>query len=110
MGNINGRLTSLRNENNYTIKQVADYLSISETELLKIESDEINFNTTILDKLCLLYDCTPEYLLGESDTYEKPVITINSDVIDLKAIAKMNEVKGFIKLLKKVDEWAWINK
>ena len=57
-------LKKLRRENGYTQEQVSNYLGITQSNLSKIENGERNFNMTLLDKLCLLYNCTPEYLLG----------------------------------------------
>ena len=105
MINVVGQnLKKLREENKYTQEQVANYLGITQSNLSKIENGERNFNMTLLDKLCLLYNCTPEYLLGETDFYEKSSFTFQSnDKVDLNVIAKMNEIRGFLKLLRKLD-------
>ncbi|AWX32006.1 helix-turn-helix domain-containing protein [Methanosphaera sp. BMS] len=98
-------LKKLRIENGYTQKQVSDYLGIAQSNLSKIENGERKFNITLLDKLCLLYNCSPEYLLGETDVREKSCIAFRSDEkMDLNVIAKMNEITGFLKLLRKLDE------
>mgnify|MGYP002316353814 FL=1 len=105
MKNIVGTtLNKLRRENGYTQEQVSNYLGITQSNLSKIENGERNFNMTLLDKLCLLYNCSPEYLLGETDSHEKPSIAFRSDEkVDLNVVAKMNEIKGFLKLLRKLD-------
>ena len=105
MKNIVGQnLSKLRNEHGYTQKQVSDYLQITQSNLSKIENGERNFNMTLLDKLCLLYNCSPEYLLGESDYHEKTSIAFRSDEkVDLNVIAKMNEITGFLRLLRKLE-------
>ena len=97
-------LNELRRENGYTQEQVSEYLGITQSNLSKIENGERNFNMTLLDKLCLLYNCSPEYLLGETAFHEKPSIAFRSDEkVDLSVVAKMNEVTGFLKLLRKLD-------
>ena len=97
-------LNKLRRENGYTQEQVSNYLGITQSNLSKIENGDRNFNMTLLDKLCLLYNCSPEYLLGESDIYEKSSIAFRSDEkVDLNVIAKMNEITGYLKLLRKLD-------
>ena len=97
-------LYELRRENGYTQKQVSDYLGITQSNLSKIENGERNFNITLLDKLCLLYNCSPEYLLGETDFHEKSSIAFRSDdKVDLNVVAKMNEITGFLKLLRNLD-------
>ena len=105
MINVVGKnLKKLREENKYTQEQVSDYLGITQSNLSKIENGERNFNMTLLDKLCLLYNCSPEYLLGETDFHEKSRIAFRSDEkVDLNVVAKMNEITGFLKLLRKLD-------
>lgn len=97
-------LYQLRRENGYTQEQVSNYLGITQSNLSKIENGERNFNMTLLDKLCLLYNCSPEYLLGEEDFCEKSSIAFRSDEkVDLNVVAKMNEITGYLKLLRKLD-------
>lgn len=101
---VGENLNKLRRENGYTQEQVANYLGITQSNLSKIENGERNFNMTLLDKLCLLYNCSPEYLLGETDFYEKSTMAFRSDEkVDLEVVAKMNEIKGFLKLLRKLE-------
>lgn len=105
MSDIVGKnLNELRRQNEYTPEQVSSYLGISQSNLSKIENGEIKFNMTLLDKLCLLYNCSPEYLLGKTDSYEKPAIAVRSDEeVDLNVVATMNEITGFLKQLRKLD-------
>ena len=107
MNKIVGKnLSELRRKNGYTQKQVSDYLGIAQSNLSKIENGKRNFNMTLLDKLCLLYNCSPEYLLGETDFHENPSIAFRSDEkVDLNVVAKMNEITGFLKLLRRLDGW-----
>lgn len=105
MNKIVGKiLNELRRENGYTQEQVSSYLGITQSNLSKIENGERNFNMTLLDKLCLLYNCSPEYLLGEEDFHEKSSIAFRSEEkVDLNVVAKMNEITGYLKLLRKLD-------
>lgn len=97
-------LKKLRIQNEYTQEQVSDYLEIKQSYLSKIENGERNFNMALLDKLCLLYNCSHEYLLGENDFYESSSIAFRSDEkVDLNVVAKMNEITGFLKLLRSLD-------
>ena len=105
MKQVGDNLRKLRVESGYTQEQVSNYLGITQSNLSKIEHGDRNFNMTLLDKLCLLYNCSPEYLLGESDLHENPGIAFRSDVkVDLNVVAKMNEVTGFLKLLRRLCE------
>ena len=104
MSTIGSKLKKLRVENGYSQRQLAEYLEIDQSNLSKIENGERNFNMTLLDKLCLLYNCSPEYLMGETDTHEKSSIAFRSDdKVDLSVVAKMNEITGYLKLLRKLD-------
>lgn len=101
---IGKTLNELRRENGYTQEQVSDYLGITQSNLSKIENGEINLNMTLFDKLCLLYNCSPEYLLGKADSHEKTGTTFRSDEkVDLNVIAKMNQITGYLKLLRKLN-------
>ena len=101
---VGEKLYQLRRENGYTQEQVSRYLGITQSNLSKIENGERNFNMNLLDKLCLLYNCSPEYLLGEEDFHEKSSIAFRSDEkVDLNVVAKMNEITGYLKLLRKLD-------
>lgn len=98
------RLKKLREENNYSQKQIADYLEIDQSYISKIEKGTRNLNEVSFAKLCLLYNCSPEYLLGKSDDYERPKIAFRSDEsVDLFTISKMNQVIGYLKLLRKIE-------
>ncbi len=101
---MNIRLKKLREENNYSQKQIADYLEIDQSYISKIEKGTRNLNEVSFAKLCLLYNCSPDYLLGNSDDYEHPKIAFRSDEsVDLFAISKMNQINGYLKLLRKIE-------
>ena len=104
MAVIYERLKQLREENNYSQEQVADYLEIDQSYISKIEKGKRNLNEISFNKLCLLYNCSPDYLLGKSNVYEPPKLAFRSDEsVDLFAIAKMNQVIGYLKYLRKVE-------
>lgn len=104
MTSIGSKLKTLRKEHKYSQTQLAEYLKIDQSNLSKIENDKRNLNLTLLDKICLLYNCTPEYLLGESDIYEKQKIMFKSGTdMDLNAIAKINQLASHLSLLRKYD-------
>ncbi|MBR3140830.1 MAG: helix-turn-helix transcriptional regulator [Methanobrevibacter sp.] len=104
MATIHERLKQLREENNYSQEQVANYLEMDQSYISKIEKGKRNLNEISFNKLCLLYNCSPDYLLGKSDDYESPKLAFRSDEsVDLFAIAKMNQVIGYLKFLRKVE-------
>ena len=98
------RLKKLREENNYSQEQVANYLEMDQSYISKIEKGKRNLNEISFNKLCLLYNCSSDYLLGRSNVYESPNLAFRSDeTVDLFAIAKMNQVIGYLKFLRKVE-------
>ena len=104
MGKMYVRLKKLREENGYSQKQIADYLEMDQSYISKIEKGTRKLNEASFNKLCLLYNCSPYYLLGKSDEYESPKIAFRSDeTVDLFAISKMNQINGYLKLLRKIE-------
>ena len=99
---VGSRLKKLRVENEYSQRQIAEYLEIDQSNLSKIENDKRNLNLTLLDKITNLYNCTPEYLLGESEEYEKIAYKSGKD-IDLKAIGKINTLANHLSILRKIE-------
>ena len=97
------RLHDVRVMNKYTQQQIGDYLGVDQSLISKIEKDQRKINMTQFDKLCLLYHVTPEYLLGETGEYT-PVRYRSDEKADLNAIAKMNQVRGYLKLLRKLEK------
>lgn len=105
MNEVGSRLKKLREYNNYSQEQVADYLEMDQSYISKVEKGKRNLNEVSFDKLCLLYNCSADYLLGKSDDYEVPKAAFRSDeTVDLFAISKMNQVAGYLKLLRKIEE------
>ena len=101
---MNRRLKKLREDNNYSQKQIAEFLDVDQSYISKIENGTRNVNEIVFDKLCLLYNCSPDYLLGESNDYEPPKLAFRSDeTVDLFAISKMNQVTVYLKLLRRIE-------
>lgn len=100
------KLKQLRKENNYTQKQIADYLEIDQGHLSNIENGKRNTTIDIIEKLCYLYNCSIEYILGETDHYEAPKIAFrgNKKNKNLVLIAKMNEIMGNLEFLRTMDD------
>lgn len=102
---VSERLSELRKENNLSQKKISEYLNLDETKYSKIENGKRKLNVSALDKLCLLYNCSPQYLLGESDEYDssKIVFNINKNDVDLNVIAKVNETMNYLKILREIN-------
>ena len=97
------RLKKLRNENNFTQKQIADYLGFKQTQIAKLENNDRTLKSSSLNKLCELYNCPPEYILegiGEYST-EQYKFRSNKNNLDLNTLADMNRI---IRNLKQLHE------
>lgn len=104
MKEIGQRLKSLREEHNYSQTQVANYLGIDQSNLSKMERGERKFQLSSLNKLCLLYDCSEDYILCKSDEYDKSKIAFRSDgKVDLNVVAKANEIMDILKTLREIE-------
>ena len=97
------RLKKVRRCNGFTQQQVAEYLDVDQSLVSKIEQGQRQINMTLFDKLCLLYNVTPEYLLGQSNEYH-PLKYRSDEKVDLNAIAKMNQIMGYLKQLRQLEQ------
>lgn len=60
---IGVRLKELRELNNFTQKQIAEYLDYDLNYITKLEKDEKILTVYALEELCDLYNCSEEYIL-----------------------------------------------
>ncbi|KZX14897.1 helix-turn-helix domain-containing protein [Methanobrevibacter filiformis] len=105
MEKIGVRLKKLRDENEYTQEQIANYLEIDQGQVSKIEKGDRSFNLSLLDKICLLYNCSHEYILGKSDEYSSPkfAFRLNTKNPNLEVVSKMNQIMANLKFLRDLD-------
>ena len=105
MSMIGDRLKRLRKDYGYTQKQIAEYLDIDQAYISRIEKGERTLNLSLLDKICQLYNCTPDYILGKDDNYQKRSVAFRSDGndVDLNVVAKINSVMNNLELLRKLN-------
>lgn len=91
---IGKRLKMLR-KGKLTQEQLAQYLEVDQTMITKLENGTRSFTSGIIDKLCILFGCTEEYLLGESEEYIPLNFAFRSGNIqadDLESIAAINKI------------------
>ena len=85
-------------------KNLAEYLDISQPYLSQIAAGKRPMSLTILDKLCALFGCSEQYLLGLDDSFHPKSYAFRSkkiDVADLKCIASINKLYKNLKYLHK---------
>ena len=66
------RLRDLREDSDWTQKELAAMLGMSQTGYSKYETGENDIPTSILLKLADIYGTTTDYLLGRTDTFAPP--------------------------------------
>lgn len=89
------RIKLLRIESKLTQEQMASYLDVDQSLVTKLENGSRNLNVNLMDKICNLFGCTEEYLLGESDEYIPLNFAFRSNNIqaeDLQSIAMINKL------------------
>ena len=61
------RIRDLREDHDYTQRQIAEILSITQPQYFRYEQGYRDIPTDLLIKLADLYDTTTDYILGRSD-------------------------------------------
>ncbi len=103
--NISMRLKKLRKESKITQEQLAQYLNVDQSLVTKLENGTRSFNVTLIDKICSLFGCTEEYLLGESEEYIPLNFAFRSNGIeaeDLDSIAVINKIAMNLRYMNKL--------
>ncbi len=99
---VNVRLKELRKECKLTQEQMANYLGVDQTLITKIENGSRAMSVTMIDRICSLFGCTEEYLLGQSDSYIPLSFAFRSNGIqgeDLQSIAAINRIAMNIRYM-----------
>ena len=63
MNNYYKRLRELREDNDYTQREIAILLDMPQTQYLRYEQGKRDIPTDILKKLCLMYKVSADYIL-----------------------------------------------
>lgn len=101
---VGERMEFLRENMGISQKNLAEYLDISQPYLSQIAAGKRPMSLTILDKLCALFGCSEQYLLGLDDSFHPKSYAFRSkkiDVADLKCIASINKLYKNLKYLHK---------
>ena len=101
---VGERMEFLRENMGVSQKNLAEYLDISQPYLSQIAAGKRPMSLTILDKLCALFGCSEQYLLGLDDSFHPKSYAFRSkkiDVADLKCIASINKLYKNLKYLHK---------
>lgn len=94
-GVFHKRIRALRKESRLTQEQLAGYLEVDQSFITKLENGTRNLNADLIDKLCSLFGCTEEYLMGEDEEYLPLNFAFRSSAVqaeDLQSIAVVNKI------------------
>ena len=81
------RIRELRIEKELTQKDLAALLSINQTAVGKYERGELEPNLQSLKKLSHIFECTVDYIIGNSDDFGNVVVQNNS-MPELRSVEK----------------------
>ena len=99
---VNVRLKDLRKSSRLTQEQMAEYLGVDQSLITKYENGLRTMSVTTIDRICSLFGCTEEYLLGQSDLYTPLNFAFRSNGIqgnDLQSIAVVNKIAMNIRYM-----------
>lgn len=89
------RLKELRKNSKLTQEQLAGYLGVDQTMVTKLENGTRSLNVVLIEKICNLFGCSEEYLMGKEDVYIPLNFAFRSNGImteDLESIAAVNKI------------------
>ncbi len=92
---IGTRIKKLREETNLTQTKVAEYLSLDQSMVAKMEKGERAISSDVIEKLSALFCCTEDYILLGKDSKQKYTVPFRKNTItadDLKAMSKVNKI------------------
>lgn len=92
---IGMRIKKLREEANLTQIKIADFLSLDQSMIAKIEKGERKISADMIEKLANLFCCPVDYILLGEDLKRKCTISFRSNAItqsDLKSLSNINKI------------------
>jgi transcriptional regulator with XRE-family HTH domain len=99
---LNNRLKELRIKSKLTQEQLAKYLDVDQSMVTKLENGTRTLNVTLIDKICSLFGCSEDYLLGNSEDYIPLNFAFRANGIqteDLQSIAAVNKIAMNIRYM-----------
>lgn len=93
--NSQNRIKELRKSSGLTQQQLADYLGVDQSLIPKLENGHRNLTISLAEKLCNLFRCSEEYLIGADSTYVPLHFAFRANEIqaeDLESIAAVNRI------------------
>ena len=92
---IGKRIKSLREESKLTQTKIAEYLSLDQSMIAKMEKGERNITSDVIEKLSALFCCTVDYILFGENQEQKCMVSFRTSNLtsdDLKSLAIINKI------------------
>lgn len=92
---IGKRIKSLRKDSNLTQSKVAEFLSLDQSMIAKMEKGERNITSDVIEKLSALFCCTVDYILFGENQEQKCMVSFRTSNLtsdDLKSLAIINKI------------------
>ncbi|MGL5256013.1 MAG: helix-turn-helix domain-containing protein [Proteocatella sp.] len=92
---IGKRIKSLRDESKLTQTKIAEYLSLDQSMIAKMEKGERNITSDVIEKLSALFCCTVDYILFGVNPEQKCTVSFRTSNLtseDLKSLAIINKI------------------
>lgn len=99
------RLKQLRKDSKITQEQLAQYLGVDQSLITKLENGTRSLNITLIEKICNLFGCSEEYLLGGEDAFIPLNFAFRANSVqseDLESIASINKIVMNIRYMKEM--------
>ncbi len=92
---IGKRIKALRGESKLTQTKVAEYLSLDQSMIAKIEKGERNITSDVIEKLSALFCCTVDYILFGENPEQRCTVSFRTSNLtseDFKSLAAINKI------------------
>lgn len=92
---IGKRIKSLREEAELTQTKIAEYLSLDQSMIEKMEKGETNITSDVIEKLSTLFCCTIDYIFFGKNKRQKRMVSFKTSNLtsnDLKSLAIINKI------------------
>lgn len=99
---IGEKISKLRSESGISQKLLAEYLSVDQSYISKIEKGERSANLELLSSLSTLFGCALDYFNEETTMYSPMAIAFRADSIgaeDLQTISMMQKIALNLKFM-----------
>lgn len=92
---VGNKVKILRETSNLTQKQLADYLSVDQSMISKLEKGERRLTSAMLDDIASLFCCSVSDILSADHLYVKHAVAFRGltlEPLDLRNLAVINKI------------------